>query len=394
MGIIKVILTIADTCMLLCMAYYAITVIFLLFKKKHIKRYEKTCKFAILIPARNEESVIKSLIESLKKQNYSKDLYDIFVIPNNCSDNTEEVAKGAGAKIINCDEKVNTKGEALKYTFNYLKEYDYNAYVIFDADNIVDQEFLNYANDIILEGYNVAQGYRESKNPYDSWVSNCYSLHYCIQNTFLNQTRVNANWSSFINGTGVVITKKYIDEYGYFPKTVTEDIELTAQCAINNEKIAFIKEAITYDEQVTTLKQSIKQRLRWSIGTMQCLVKYIKSLIKTKSMVSLDTILFLLSPLIQVIGSINFMAHLILNSGYIVNMFIFYLASILISIISLKIANKNVLKNLKAILLYPIFLLTWLPLNAIALFKRKYKWQQIKHTKVVSIDKLMEVCTK
>ena len=116
---------------------------------------------SILIAARNEETVIKNLINSLKKQNYPSNKYDVYVIVNNCTDNTLEVAKNAGAKIIECKQKVKSKGEVLKYTFNKLNSNDeIDAYVIFDADNVVHREFLNKMNDSINCGYEVVQGFR------------------------------------------------------------------------------------------------------------------------------------------------------------------------------------------------------------------------------------------
>lgn len=403
MNIIKEILKIVDILMLLYMLYYVFTLIFLVFKKKHIKKHKNACKFAVIIPARNEERVIGNLIESLKAQNYPKELYDIFVIPNNCDDKTEEIAIEKEAQIINCAIPVKSKGDVLRYTFNYLEPCNYDAYIIFDADNIVHPEFLSKANGAVLEGYNVAQGYRDSKNPEDSWISDCYSLHYWIQNIFLNQVRMNANLSSFINGTGVIITKNFIEEHGYQAETMTEDIELAVQCAIKKEKIAFVEEAITYDEQVTSLKESLKQRLRWSIGTIQCLMKYSKELIKEESIRSIDMLLFLLAPVTQVIGSLAFIAHIMLGivtrtpinyMSKCISIILCYSTSIIISVIALKISNKPIMKNIKGILTYPIFLFTWIPLNAIALFKRKYKWKQIKHTKAVSIDKMMELAIK
>lgn len=403
MNIIKEILKIIDILMFIYMLYYAFTILFLFLKNKSIKSHEKLCRFAIIIPARNEEKVVGNLIDSLKKQNYPKDLYDIFVIPNNCNDKTEQIAMQKEAKVIKYTIPVKSKGDVLRYTFNYLKSSNYNAYIIFDADNIVHPEFLVKANDAVLDGYNIAQGYRESKNPEDSWISNCYSLHYWIQNIFLNKVRMNANWSSFINGTGVIISKDFIEKHGYNVETMTEDIELSVQCALKKEKIAFVQEAITYDEQVTSLKDSLKQRLRWSIGTIQCLMRYGKKLIKVKSITSVDMLFFLLAPLAQVAGILVFIAHLTLGIitntqiNYIskgISIILCYSTSIIISVITLKLSNKSIIKNIKGILTYPVFLFTWIPLNVIALFKRKYKWKQIKHTKIVSIDKMMELAIK
>ena len=124
--------------------YFAITGIIGIIKKAKPLSHEvkKENYFAILIPARNEEVVIGNLIDSLKSQNYSQDKYQIYVIPNNCTDNTAKVASCHGATIIECNQNVKTKGDVLKVAFDKLeKNKEIDAYIIFDADNVVHPDF-------------------------------------------------------------------------------------------------------------------------------------------------------------------------------------------------------------------------------------------------------------
>ena len=244
---------------LIYLGYFVVTSVGIFKKKKNNIVSSKKNFFAVIIAARNEEDVIGKLIDSLKKQNYSSKYFDIYVIANNCTDNTFEVAKMAGAKTILCTEKVSTKGEVLKYAFDILKDNDkIDAYAIFDADNIVHPDFLSKMNDMINSGYSVAQGFRDTKNTSDNWLTSSYAILYYLQSLFLNESRYNLGKSSFLNGTGFIIKKEVIDKHGFNPKTVTEDVEFTAMCAINNEKIGFATEAITYDEQVSRFDVSWK----------------------------------------------------------------------------------------------------------------------------------------
>ena len=240
--------------------------------KSPIKQHKPKNKFAVLIPARNEEQVVGSLIHSLKNQDYPEDLYDIFVIPNNCSDNTKNVSLDAGAKVLNCKVPVKSKGDVLRYIFKKLKKNkDIDAYIIFDADNIVDKNFLKRMNDTLCEGYEVAQGNRDSKNPHDSWTSSSLYLYYWILNLFYNKARMNMHASSTINGTGFMIKKSVIDEDGFDTYSFTEDLEFSARCIIKGRKIAYVEDAITYDEQAIKYKISVIQRKRWTVGNVQCL---------------------------------------------------------------------------------------------------------------------------
>lgn len=388
--------------------YFGITGLFIFRKKKFkINNHKPKHKIAVLIASRNEESVIGKLVESLLKQKYPRELYEIYVIPNNCTDNTEKVAKEAGAQIIECKEKVSSKGEVLKISFNYLmNNYDYDAFIIFDADNIVHHNFLKRMNDALCDGYEVAQGFRDSKNPGDNWISGSYSLFYWTQNVFFSKARMNMNGSASINGTGFMIKTSVLEEHGFNPTTMTEDIEFTAQCALNGKKIVFVEDAKTYDEQPFNFKVSWKQRKRWSIGTYQCLLKYswrlFKQSLKKKSLACFDMSLFFLAPVTQVVGllltGLLMLYNLIgirLNDifafmfAYRYLFFILtYLLSIATAIFIVKYNKKQVKNILSGIITFPIFILTWIPINIVCLFTKTIKWEPIKHTRDISIDNI------
>ena len=150
------------------------------FKEKPLL-INKEHKFMALIPAHNEEKVVANLVESLKKQNYPKDKLDIYVIADNCTDNTAEIAREAGAIVYErTDPDHKTKGYAMQWFFNKKIEEgaEYDAVCVFDADNIADSEFIVNMNKKLCQGEEVVQGYRDIKNPSDTWVTAGYALFY------------------------------------------------------------------------------------------------------------------------------------------------------------------------------------------------------------------------
>mgnify|MGYP005958459411 FL=1 len=385
--------------------YYLITSIGIFKKRKKVTNNNDDKKnfFAVIIAARNEENVIGKLIDSLKKQSYPSEYFDIYVIVNNCTDNTAIEAKKAGAKVISCTEKVSTKGEVLKYTFDLFKDNNkIDAYAIFDADNIVHHDFLAKMNDMINSGYSVAQGFRDTKNISDNWLTSSYAILYYFQSLFLNESRYNMGRSSFLNGTGFVIKKEVIDKHGFNPKTVTEDVEFTAMCAINNEKIGFATDAITYDEQTNSFDVSWKQRKRWSFGTMECLREYfpilLKKGIKERNFECFDVGLFYLSVISHVVFNllpifllINIIIHFdsltFDNMLYkIIFIVISYLFGVVVRIILLKRYNKSFKDNIGGVLLFDLFVFSWLPINFICLFIKSCNWDSIKHNRSVDIE--------
>ena len=160
--------------------YIAIGILGSLRKRRVVPSARPRKKLAVLIAARNEESVIGECVASLKAQRYPDRLYDIYVFPNNCTDDTAGAAQRAGARVICPDVPIRSKGDVLFFAFERLLDAPehYDGYLIFDADNIVDEQFLKRANDALLSGVHAAQGYRDSKNPHANWIAGSTSIFF------------------------------------------------------------------------------------------------------------------------------------------------------------------------------------------------------------------------
>ena len=251
-------LWISSSIFFIYMVYYIFFVPFAFRKQSPYNIHAPKCRFAVLVAARNEQAVIANLVESLLAQNYPKELYDIYVIPNNCTDNTEQVAKSAGAKILHCQRPVSTKGEVLDQIVNQLlAQNKHDAICVFDADNVVDAGFLSAMNNAWCEGAKAAQGFRDSKNPKDTYISSSYSIYYWMVNRFYSHARSHVGLSAIINGSGFMADLSLLKSMGgWKTKTMTEDIEFTTKCILSNIPVSWVPEALTYDEQPLTFAQS------------------------------------------------------------------------------------------------------------------------------------------
>ena len=250
--------------------YYFIVALFGMWHKKEKNLAEPQNKFALVIPAHNESMVIGDLLENLKMLKYPKELYDIYVIADNCTDNTAKIARENGAIVYErFDETKKTKGYALNWFLSKMKvkKDDYDALLVFDADNIVDKNFLNVMNKKLCQGEVLVQGYRDIKNPTDTWVSGGYAIFYWTMNRLYHLARYNMGLSPLINGTAFMVKWDMLIDEGWNTKTLTEDIEFALINISKGVKLGWAKDAIVYDEQPLTFKQSWKQRERWSVRT-------------------------------------------------------------------------------------------------------------------------------
>jgi len=309
--------------------YYLVLGVIGLFRRKEKKNYTPKNRFALLIAAHNEEVVIGSLIESMLKLDYPKDMYDVFVIADNCTDNTAKIAKGYGVNVCERFAKDKRgKGYALEWMFSKLfaMEKHYDAIAIFDADNLVHKDFLKEINSKMQEGYKVVQGYIDSKNPEDSWIAASYSIAFWTQNRMYQLARANVGLSNQIGGTGFAIETATLKKLGWGATCLTEDLEFTCKLVLNGEKVGWAHDAIIYDEKPLKLKQSWSQRKRWMQGFADVASRYffkllMKSIMQRKFYM-FDCAIYVLQPFVTLLIGISTILTLIQANTSGVNIFI------------------------------------------------------------------------
>lgn len=380
-------------------------------RRRDHKEAGRLHRYAVVISARNEANVIGGLIDSLKSQNYPQELLDIYVIADNCTDNTARVAEMAGAIVYRRFNKVQVgKGYAMDYLFNQLKaegKDDYEGYFVFDADNHVDADFVREMNKVFDSGrYAAITSYRNSKNFGSNWISAGYGLWFLREARFLNFPRMKMGVSCAISGTGFLVSGETIRENGGWPyHLLTEDIEFSVNCAVQGKRIGYCDKAVIYDEQPVDFKQSWDQRLRWSKGFYQVDYHYTLPLIKGMfrkgskgfscydmfmtvapgMLLTLSAILVNLIILTSCLTEPTYISRLVIaeNLGFIARSIVtFYIALLVYGAITMASEWRNVaIPDRKKVLYtftFPFFMFTYIPISAAALV-RKVEWKPIYH---------------
>lgn len=358
-------------------------------------------RYAIIISAHNEQAVIKNTINSIREMDFPSDKYEVFVIADNCSDKTAQIARESGATVYErTNLKQNGKGQALKWMFSILFKLDkvFDAVLILDADNLVSKDFLIQIDKKMSQGFKVVQGYRDMKNPWESWITLSYSITYWLANRLCQLPRQYLGINCTLTGSGYAVSIDVLKKTGWEIETLTEDVEFYFRLCLENVKIGWAHDAVIYDEQPTTLIQSWRQRTRWMQGHFNCSFIYVKpimkKLLKDKSMQSFDSLIMLLYPFFYVLGGVVMAAQgiyfLLKQVQYmsIHTIIILALISVLTflaqNIFSLSVladenkANKKVILGL---IILPLFNFTWVPIMIQGYFSRKNKkWAHIAHS--------------
>lgn len=399
----------------LCYLYQYIYIVIALLGRKKIPKSETKNRFAILICARNEEKVIANCIKSILAQNYPAELIKVFVAADNCTDSTAETARKAGATVYERFNKKDIgKGYALEFLFERIKEDDpdfADAFVIFDADNIVDREFLSSMNDMLALGYNVSTCYRNTKNYSDSFIAACSGLWFLRESKYLNHARMTIDSGCAVSGTGFMIKKSYLDKIGgWHYHILIEDIQFTVECALSDEKIGYCRNAIVYDEQPVKFKTSWNQRMRWCKGYFQLLLRYGGKLFKKmlKGSFTCFDMLMNLSPayIISIIGQFVFVIGLFISfftgrmdyltvirsfSGLLITgYFTMFAVGAITTFTEWKKIKAPWYFKILTVIIFPLYMATYLPITILSLFMN-VGWKQIKHESEVTIDEIENI---
>lgn len=260
-------------------------------------------RFACVVCAHDEERVIEGVVRSLRAQDYPAELVRVFVVADNCTDRTAAVAAAAGAEVLHREDPAKkTKGYALQWAMDrLLKEVEFDALAVFDADNAVAPDFLATVNRYLGAGHVAVQTYLDTKNPNDSWVTRSIAIAYHVTNRAWMRARQRLGLPATLGGTGFCLTREIVEKYRWDPGSLSEDLELAVKLTLDGVHVSFCPHTRIYDEKPPTLWPSFRQRMRWMQGHNDVAVRWVPRTlyhaVRHGSIAALDVALYLLQPI-------------------------------------------------------------------------------------------------
>ena len=406
METIKLINFIIATVFFVCYSYQFAYILVPYLKKEKPHKPAELHRYAVLISARNEELVIGNLLDSISAQDYPSRLVRVFVVADNCTDKTAKVARAHGAIVYErFNDKLVGKGYALEYLLDRIgEEYGdvFDAYMVFDADNLLSEDYISRMNETFSDGYRIITSYRNSKNYGDNWISSGYALWFLREAKYLNNARYLLGTSCAVSGTGFMFSREILKSCGGWPfHLLVEDIEFTIHNIVSGEKVGYCPRAVLYDEQPTKFSQSWKQRMRWARGYIQILRKYggrlLHGIFAKRSFSCFDMTMNIAPAVILsflgIIINVGAAVYSVLNGGgtdvllqsfgqLILNTcLMMFIIGAITTISEWKNIYCSTPKKILYAFTFPLFMLTYLPICIVALF-RPVKWEPIVHDRV------------
>jgi len=222
----------------------------------------------IVIPARNEESVIKRTVLNCLQQTYKN--IEIIVVAHNCNDRTFDEAKveDPRVRVFELQTKESGKGIALNYGVERSKG---NYILVLDSDGLLTHDFLENALPLFDENYAAVQGRYIASNRNFNFVTKMLALEGDLWSTAFMTVRSHLGRRCPLGGTGYIVRKDILAKVGMFANHLVDDYELTFRLLRNGYRIVYAPLSVNYDEKPPTLEFMFRQRARWGRGFMDLL---------------------------------------------------------------------------------------------------------------------------
>ena len=250
---------------LIAVLYLLIFAIFSLKKRKNTyPPARKKYRFAVLFPCYMEDEVILNSVNSFFDQEYPRELYDVIVISDRMTEETDQALQDLSALVVKADSPKSTKTNALRRAIRYIEEEkrSYDVIVVLDADNLVDIDFLDKINDAFYSGCMVVQTHRVAKNRNTS-IAVLDAVSEEINNSIFRKGHTELGFSSALIGSGMAFDYQLFKEYIQTASSIGIDKNLEKSLLKNYIFIEYLETVFTYDEKVKQKADFYNQRRRW-----------------------------------------------------------------------------------------------------------------------------------
>lgn len=254
-------------------------VIFAFVKKKTWKKSEKKGRIAYLIPAHNEESVIFDTVRSvIESQKYPRECFDVYVVADNCTDRTAQLAEEAGAIVLihnDPDPAHHMALYPLKYGVDYLinlTENPYDMIIHLDADNHINDEFSSLMNDAYQSGVDFARPYEGAINATQNFYTKACTLFYTFDSRYGSRVRERLGIAAHVNGSGAMMSVRMLKKCGgYDCVSISDDAEFNFNRMLEGYKGHFVEDAVVYEDMPSSFKDTLNRNKRIGSGGMKLL---------------------------------------------------------------------------------------------------------------------------
>jgi cellulose synthase/poly-beta-1,6-N-acetylglucosamine synthase-like glycosyltransferase/peptidoglycan/xylan/chitin deacetylase (PgdA/CDA1 family)/spore germination protein YaaH len=254
-------------------------------RSRHRQRIHAGKRYApfvsVLVPAYNEEMVIKNTLNSLLASNYED--YEIIVVDDGSVDRTSEIVRenfSGNERVRLVPASAGGKAAALNVGLQYAKG---EIVIALDADTLfAPQTIAALAHRFSDPKMGAVAGNAKVGNRINI-VTRWQALEYITSQNMDRRAFASLNCITVVPGAVGAWRRHLIEQAGGFQSdTLAEDQDLTLSIRRMGHKIGYEEDAIAWTEAPDRLRSLAKQRFRWAFGTLQCMRKHIDALFRPR----------------------------------------------------------------------------------------------------------------
>jgi 1,2-diacylglycerol 3-beta-glucosyltransferase len=280
---------------LLVLYLLALTLAAIVTRPHGLPRAPENRRFAILVPAHNEEAVLGRLLTSLNALDYPPEAFEVCVVADNCDDGTAAIARSFGVRVYErFDTTAKAKGFALRWLLQQLDDEGrvYDAFIIVDADSVLAPNFLEAMNARLASGSHAIQAYYSVLNAAESSVAGLRYAALAAVHYLRPLGRSRFNLSAGLKGNGMCFSAATLKHFGWRWFTLAEDVEFHLALLAEGIRVEFAPETWVKADMPITLEQASSQNSRWERGRLQLIRENVPGLLlaglRRRSWVQID----------------------------------------------------------------------------------------------------------
>ena len=242
-------------------------------------RTKKQNRIVVLIPSFKQDAVIEQTVISVLSQAYPQRMFDVTVISDHQSEMTNMRLAQYPITLLTPNFAESTKAKSLQYAILNLPEFKiYDIVLILDADNIIEQDYLQKINEAFeIAATKVIQTHRVSRNR-DTTAARLGAIFEEINNAIFRRGHINLGLSSALAGSGTAYDFNWFKTNVMKVKTAGEDKELEVLLLRQEVFIDYFEDIYVYGEKMRTTTKMNQQRGRWVSQQFQNVIRNIKFL--------------------------------------------------------------------------------------------------------------------
>jgi cellulose synthase/poly-beta-1,6-N-acetylglucosamine synthase-like glycosyltransferase len=266
-------------------------------------------KFSIIVPTKNEETVIRRCLDGILNVDYPKEKMQIIVVDGNSVDQTLKICSEFSEKYpenirVICEKTAKGKPAALNLALPYVNG---EIVGVFDADSLPDKEVLSKAAFYFVDKKLMAlQGRTISLNEKSNVLTRVIATEEKAWFQALLSGREKLQLFVPLTGSCQFIRRNVVEELnGWEEDSLTEDVEFALRLVEKKHLIKYAPDVFSGQETPNSLGPLIKQRVRWYRGYMETAIKYGR-LLDTLNKRTVDAEISMAGPFMMVVSLLSY----------------------------------------------------------------------------------------